>query len=247
MYVGSKAKIASWVAGHILARARYRPHYLEPFVGSGSVFRLVAPSFPHATASDIHTDLILMWKAVAEGWVPPETVTEAEYETLKRCGPSAMRGFVGFQSSFGAKWFGGYVRSSGLVDRAEDAHRSYLRKARLEILASAAAFQTAHVVCKDYRHHEPNSETVVYCDPPYASTLGYGSVRDSDAQRFDTHVFWDTMNTWHDRGAIIVVSELEAPEGWVSIGERDVPTKVALHRVPQRTEKLFVKDDIPGR
>ena len=29
--------------------------------------------------NDIHKELIAMWRALQDGWMPPETITEAEY------------------------------------------------------------------------------------------------------------------------------------------------------------------------
>lgn len=235
-YVGGKARIASWVADAVLALKGGRTDYLEPFVGSGAVFAKLAPKFERATAADAHIDLIMMWQALAAGSVPPESVSKDEYLALKRAAPSALRGFVGFGASFGGKWFGGYV------DTAWDAHwnrytKPYLAAARKSVIRDAEAFKRATIVCADYRVHEVGPNHLVYCDPPYADTLGYGG-----AGPFDSVEFWATATRWAERGALVVVSEAKAPQGWKlhATRERKAMLRVAVGGENEsRVESLF--------
>lgn len=154
-------------------------------------------------------DLILMWQAALEGWVPPTTVTEPQYESLRHAEPSALRGFVGFPCSFGGKWFGGYARDPKRGRNFADvASRSIQRKASL--------MRGATVLLADYRdmgeYVGPN--TVVYCDPPYASTTGYRGVAS-----FDSDEFWEVMRGWASTGARVFVSEYQAPQDWECVWE----------------------------
>jgi DNA adenine methylase len=116
-YVGGKKTIARWVRDVVAAQRGDSGTYIEPFVGGGSVYAAVAPSFPRAGFGDLHPDLIALWAAVAEGWLPPENISEDDYRTV-RAGPvCALRGFVGFGCSFGGKWFGGYARAPKTPER----------------------------------------------------------------------------------------------------------------------------------
>ena len=138
-YVGGKTRIAKWVAEHVSSLTNGHNTYLEPFVGSGATFVKLAPRFQSAIAADDHADLILMWKALAAGWDPPEHVSKDEYVALRAAEPSALRGFVGFGASFSGKWFGGYV------DTAWDEHwkrytKPYLRAARASVIESRDVF-----------------------------------------------------------------------------------------------------------
>ena len=67
-FQGGKARLASHLAPHILAPGRTR--YIEPFVGAGAVLTKVAPHFKNVQALDISPDLIKMWKALQQGWLP---------------------------------------------------------------------------------------------------------------------------------------------------------------------------------
>ena len=53
-----------------------------------------------------------MWKALQQGWEPPDLVTFEDYEYVRAHQDEnpALTAFVGFGCTFGAKWFGGYAR-----------------------------------------------------------------------------------------------------------------------------------------
>jgi DNA adenine methylase len=237
-YVGGKTRISKWVADNVRLLGGTRPIYLEPFVGSGACFVKLSPTFQEVIASDAHTDLIMMWKALAEGWVPPAHVSREEYFLLKTSEPSALRGFVGFGASFSGKWFGGYV------DTAWDAHwnrftKSYLGAARESVLKAAPFFKRATIIHSDYRKHQVDDRTVVYCDPPYDGTLGYGGTA-----KFGSGEFWTVAEAWSNAGAVVIVSESKAPEGWRAHAtrERKAMLKVSVGvENDVRQESIFVR------
>jgi DNA adenine methylase len=214
-YVGGKTRINGWVAEHVLKYADRAANYLEPFVGSGAVTVRVAHAFSSMVVADAHEDLILMWKALAGGWQPPDHVSKEEYAALRQSPPSALRGYVGFGASFSGKWFGGYV------DTAWDAHwnrrtKPYLQAAKKSLLASVWAFKKSTILHGDYSSHNPGAGCVVYCDPPYVGTLGYAGTAP-----FDSGAFWRRAQEWVDGGSIVIVSESTAPSAWWPVAERE--------------------------
>lgn len=208
-YLGGKAMIAKWVAEHVLLRKGDRTHYLEPFLGSGAVFREIAPHFSTTVASDIHPDLILMWQALVNGWIPPETITREEYQQLKKAEPSALRGIVGFGSSFRGKWFGGY---DTFISPKRDG-KTFKGSAVNKSLSLVPILKHATITCCSYQDHSPNSSTVVYCDPPYAHSTGY-------SHSFNSESFWSTMRKWREVGATVIISERTAPSDFSVIASR---------------------------
>ena len=147
-YVGGKVRISKWIKDQLEPLASRHQKYLEPFMGGGAVLSKMAPLFPKGCvfAGDAHEDLILMWKALQQGWIPPEQVSREEYDELRTSSPSALRGFVGFGSSFSGKWFGGYV------DRAYDRHSDRMQlpfsaAARRAVLADVENFRDAELYC----------------------------------------------------------------------------------------------------
>lgn len=239
-YVGGKTKIAKWVDENVSTLINGHTSYIEPFVGSGATFVKLAPRFQSATAADDHPDLILMWQAIADGWNPPEHVTKDEYTSLRSAAPSALRGFVGFGASFGGKWFGGYVKDADAVNRARWNNGPFVAAARASVLKARSAFQHARIIRLDYRKHEPDRSTLVYCDPPYAGTLGYLG---RTSVGFDSAEFWRTAKRWSDAGATVVVSESQAPVGWrvLASRERKAALRIAVHEENEtRSETLWI-------
>lgn len=116
LYMGGKSRIAKELAATILSVTPRRDIYIEPFLGGGNSFLQLAPHFKIRFAGDVHEDLMLLWKAVQDGWQPPNTLSETDYKALQYAKPSALRGFAGFGCSFGGKWFGGYARSKKVKD-----------------------------------------------------------------------------------------------------------------------------------
>ena len=222
-YLGGKSKIGKHVANAILTHTTARVRYYEPFLGGGESFRHLAPHFKMTTACDLHEDLVLMWKAVASGWVPP-SIDEATYRSLKESSPSALRGFAGFGCSFGGKWWGGFARGE---------ERNYSDESSRNVQKIAALMKNTDLRCCSFVELNPEPGSVVYADPPYANTTGY--FRD-----FDHELFWTTMRMWTDRGVEVFVSEYVAPIGWQPIWERSHRQFVSKSARVQTTERLFV-------
>lgn len=238
-YVGGKSRIAGWVAEHINSIKGGCCRYIEPFVGSGAVFARVAPMFDKAECGDAHQDLIMLWQAVASGWIPPEFVSREDYVSLRHAEPSAMRAFAGYGASFSGKWFGGYV------DTVWDAHHNrytkpYAQAASRSLVKVAGIFAAARIVHQSYECWTPSAGDLVYCDPPYANTLGYPA----SGEEFDSGRFWDFAETWSAAGALVVVSEATAPDGWRILAERSrrAMLRVATGEANQdRVERLYVR------
>lgn len=233
-YVGGKTRIAKWVAEHVLSLRRGgETTYLEPFVGSGATFKLIAPHFENAVASDAHPDLIMMWQAMAAGWRPSrDWVSKEEYAALKKAPADAWRGLVGFGSSYSGKWFGGYVDTPW-----DSYHKRFVKPSLATAIRVASETSKAMAGRKIFRagfeEHSPGSTHIVYCDPPYAGTQGYGGA-------FDHARFWDVAGQWRAAGATVVVSEESAPDGWRVLAERTRKAFLGPDKARDRSERLFV-------
>jgi len=85
-------------------------HYVEPFCGSCNVASKV--NIENKILNDKNPYLIAMFRALQDGWIPPEIVTEWDYYVAKEdqdIDPH-IAGFVGFACSFAGKFWGGYAR-----------------------------------------------------------------------------------------------------------------------------------------
>lgn len=234
--MGGKGRIAAKVAEVILAHRGGRPHYLEPFLGGAYVLALVAPHFERVLGSDVMPDLILYWKAVQAGWLPPERITREEYDALKAAEPSPLRAFAGFGCSFGEKWFGGYG-AQRVAPRQPHGHVSV--GSRKSTIKKIKAIRTARIELADYRQWAPGPDAVVYCDPPYAATTSYNGAPEWDAEEF-----WLVAEKWARGGAAVLVSEYAAPDGWESVWS--APVKQSLRKnsnAHAATESVFMLRD----
>lgn len=237
-YLGGKSRIAKYIVPFIQRYITSETTYYEPFMGAGWIFTKVRAN--KKIGSDIHNDLMLLWQALADGWVPPNELTVEEYNALKTAEPSPLRGFAGFACSFGGKWFGGYARPKrGISDRgyAREGRNSLLRK--VELLKQNGPFE---LHCRPYTAIERiEQHDVVYCDPPYARTTRY---RD----QFNHEDFWNWVRDRSQEG-MVIVSEYAAPEDFRCVLE--VQTSTDLHgkdlkNIP-RTERLFMHNTIVDR
>lgn len=229
-YLGGKSRLAGQIRDAIISHVGDTTGrtYWEPFLGGAGAFDRIAPAFERAVGSDIHPDVAALWQAVfQEGWVPPESVTEDEYQAARGWSePSALRGFIGFGCSFGGKWFGGYARSSGR-DHPNESRRNVIRS-RDRIVGNVPVT----ILNCGFKDITPAAGDVVYCDPPYADTTGYTT------GGFDHAEFWAWADELTSRGVRVFVSELTAPEGWVCIWSKTRSVTVTSQGGPGANKKV---------
>ena len=97
-----------------------------------------------------------MYQALADGWVPPTSLSEEEYRELKVAEPSALRGFAGFGCSFGGKWFDEFARGGGR-DHANESYKALVRQ--------APTLRGRQFMHQSYDQFPPGPGDVVYLDP----------------------------------------------------------------------------------
>lgn len=247
-YVGGKSKLATPIVDTMLYYVWDRHTYIEPFVGGAAVATRAIGEFGEASIGDMHPDVIALYRALADGWTPPDDLSEDEYNELRdhaRAHPEdadALRGFAGFGCSFGAKWFGGYAR--GYTGELSDGTpRSYAGESKRSLLKTQRAFQQHEALTiarQPYTAWSPTEGTVVYCDPPYRDTQGYAGTAP-----FDTDAFWLHVETWRDIGAHVFVSEYQAPAGWEAVWELDHLQTLSLGNNDTATvERLYYRPPV---
>jgi DNA adenine methylase len=228
-YFGGKQRIAAKLAAFMRPYVASRGGYVEPFVGGAAM--LAAQTAPVRIGGDANVALITMWQALADGWVPPERITEEEYsDASRRRNPSdPLTAFIGFGSSFAGKWFGGYARGGENRNYAANAASSLRKKAR--------GLDGVRWYAGDYQTCPTPSRAVIYCDPPYAGTTQYGAVG-----AFNWDDFWGWCLIKHAEGHAVFVSEYAAPASFRVAFE--IPTKTDIRTAANgkqlRIERLFV-------
>lgn len=223
-YVGGKSRYAKDIAYFIQThRNKYHKYYLEPFVGGGNIVSNIRmPLIKYAC--DVHLDLIMMYTELSRGWLPPVDISEELYNELKYASSSALRGYVGFSASFGGKWFGGYARG---------ANRNFAAESYRRLIKSVNNIRDVAFFHRSYDTLKINHTCLIYCDPPYAQTLGYNN------DIFDTLKFWQMMREWSNTGATVLISEYEAPDDFDCVWSKDHFVRTHLHE-----NNKFVKEKI---
>ena len=226
-YLGGKSKTRKQISA-FLESVRKGRDYFEPFVGGAWVLQEMSGK---RIASDGCYPLIAMYKDLQSGWIPPESLSEEEYQALKNDAYpyNGMRAFAGFGCSYSGKWFSGYARSVA---------RNYCANAKNSLLKQVPAIKDVLFLYGEYQVHSP-CEQLVYCDPPYRGTTQYGAF-----SGFDHELFWETMREWSKNNTVII-SEYNAPSDFKCVLEIQTKTDMRVAGSKEkRTERLFMYNGI---
>lgn len=236
-YMGSKTRIAKYILPIILDERKDGQWYIEPFCGGCNTLDKVDGN---RIGSDIHVHLMNMYKALSETeWLPPSFIHEDYYNHAKGNQDkydSRVLGYVGFALSFGAKWFGGYRHDKknqhGDIQNMENqSRRSFNNIEKQKKFLKGVKFCN-----KNYWELDIPNKSIIYCDPPYAGTTKY-----SNKESFNHDKFWAWCDDMLEIGHKVYVSEYSAPEGWISVWEKEVVTSLDVSSTKKDVEKLFTK------
>lgn len=236
-YVGSKNRISKYIVPIIqkCIDENNVTTFYDPFTGGANIIDKI--QCENRIGNDIHKELIAMWRKLQEGWIPPDHITEEEYESVrnnKEKYPEYYVGYVGYHATFASKYFGGYARSfksDGITtrDQSNEAYRNTMKQ--------VPDIKNVSFICGDYKDYEIK-DAVIYCDPPYKGTTKYS------INSFDHNEFWDwcrkvSKDNW------LFVSEYNAPDDFKCIWNKTSLSNFDCHRGNDtskkiRTEKLFI-------
>lgn len=229
-YLGSKARHADEILSHVLAKRQPGQTYVEPFVGGANVMCRVPNNQGPRIGADINRYMVALHTALANGWVPPESCSKAEYNAIKKnpdAYPPELVAFVATGCSFGSMWFGEYVKNGPGENRCRQSRDSCLRDA--PGLAGATFVHSSF----DALDIPPNS--LVYCDPPYAGTTGYDGAKtkikvgeSSNKNNWNRNKFWRWADALVDAGHSVFVSEYKGPDSSIYEGAPQSDAEKAL-------------------
>lgn len=226
-YMGSKNRHAKEILPIILKNREEKQWYYEPFVGGCNMIDKVNG---RRLANDNHAELIEMWKALQTGWIPPEFVSEDDYEAAKTTTDLILKAYIGFSFSFGAKYFGGYTRHiKGTKGNLENMKKESARAFK-GIMKQVPFIKDVFFLNKDYSIVHPPDNSIIYCDPPYEGTTKYKG-------GFDHEKFWNWVRGMSKANKVFV-SEYAAPDDFECIWSKDVKTSLNSSGKTS-VEKLF--------
>jgi DNA adenine methylase len=230
-YFGGKKRIAKQIVKFISPYLKNKDYYLEPFVGSCAVIENIEGIKRYG--SDYNEYLIELYKALQNGWIPPENLSEDEYQYIKnnKDDNKALTAFAGIGCSYAGKWFAGYCRNKRMSNYAKNCYNTLLHQ-----LPKIMDIDFSTI---DYKLLNPTN-ALIYCDPPYANTKTYEIYKN-----FDHEEFWNVMREWSKNNTVFI-SEYIAPEDFtcaLEITTRTVIRDKNNEMIP-RIEKLFTKNNI---
>lgn len=241
-YMGSKSRIAKYIVPIIQKYIdnNETDNYYEPFVGGCNIIDKINSA--HKYASDLNKYLIALLTHVSNGGELYDSVSRELYNEAKTAYKNNDKtkfedyqiANIGFLASYNGRWFdGGYAKPVYEKTKIGLRYRDYYREAKDNLLKQATDLKGITFSVCDYKEAYPNG-FVVYCDPPYNNTTGY-----ENSKNFDFEEFWNTMNKWSENN-IVLVSELNAPENWISIWSKEVVRSLNTKDKSVATENLFI-------
>ena len=228
-YMGSKNRIAKDILPIILANRRDDQVYVEPFCGGCNLIDKV-PQGAGRIANDAHVPLINLLCALQEGWLPPEVVSEQEYQAARSLEDTdPIKGFIGFCASYSGKWFGGFARGNN----TNGSPRNYSKEAYNNLLAQMPNLLGIAFTCGSYLDLLLPPKSLIYCDPPYRDATGYKGV-------FDHEAFYDWCRAKRDEGHTVFVSEYQMPEDFTCLWQKEQVSSLTQDTGSKKAvEKLF--------
>jgi DNA adenine methylase len=229
-YLGGKKRIAKQIVEYIYPYLKDVNLYFEPFVGSCAIIENI--QYDKRYASDGNEYLIELYIALQNGWVPPENISEEEYQYIKnnKDKNKALTAFCGIGCSYSGKWFGGYAR--GNADNGQS--RNYCLESKKNILKQYQGLQGIKIYNVDYEYLDIPDNSIIYCDHPYANTTKY-------IGGFNYPRFWSWCEKMTKDGHSVFVSEYNAPDNWECVWSKEVHNTL-VQDTGSKTgiEKLFV-------
>ena len=230
-YQGGKSRISQQIAEIIQRERESNLTFVSLFCGSCSIESKVN-GFDKIICNDKHEYLIELFKGVQNGYELPEIITEEQYKYIRehKDNDKALTGFVGFGCSFGGKWFGGYARNK--------TNTNYALQSKKSLLKDMSNLTTAHFTCQDYHDVIIPNNSIVYADPPYNNTTGYGK------DKFNSDEFWEYMRIISKNNKVFI-SEQTAPNDFECVWEKEFTRTLDVNKDNQFkvTEKLFTYEN----
>lgn len=231
-YMGSKNRISKEILAIVLKNRKQNQWYVEPFVGGCNIIDKVKGK---RLAGEINVYICAMWKELQLGWKPPLFISKDNYIDIK-LNPSSyskhLVGYVGINSSYSGKWFGGYAGRT----KTKDGLRDYQKEAYNNVMKQIKNILGIKFICSSYDELNIPDNSIIYCDPPYENTTKYHS-------DFDSEKFWNWCRVMANKGHKVFISEYNAPKDFICVWEKKVSSSLSANgkvgKNKLSTEKLF--------
>ena len=225
--MGSKRRIAKDIIPIMLKDRKEGQYFYDLFVGGGNLLEKIGGN---RIANDNNEYLIELFKYMQKDNFELPFVGEEKYKEIQKNRenyPKWLVGYVGFQLSFGAKFFGGYRRDKAGV-------RDYENEAQQNLKAQQNLIKDVSFLCGSYDEVELVPNSIIYCDIPYKDTTKYNT-----SKGFDYDKFYNWCVEKHKEGHKVFISEYYMPEDrFECVWEKEIANSLA--KGSKGNEKLFI-------
>lgn len=236
-YVGSKNKISKHIVPIIQSciDANDIKTYIEPFAGGFNVIDKVKCTERYGNDIDcLPIDLINEATSNPNFFatLPAPYPTKEHYYDVRDNADKYSKGYrsaVLLFASYNARVYGGCY--GAFANTKEGNIRNYFNEAKNNFIKQLPHLKGIKTSCGDYASVTIPDGSMVYCDPPYASGIGYSTT-------FDTDAFWDWVRKQSELNYVLV-SEYDAPEDFIPIWSAEVKTHMNNRGKLDKTENLF--------
>ena len=226
-YMGSKRRIAKDIIPIMLEGRKDGQYFYDLFVGGGNLLEKIDGN---RVANDNNEYLIELFKHMQKDNFELPFIGEEKYKEIQRnkeAYPKWLVGYVGFQLSFGAKFFGGYRRDKAGV-------RDYENEAQQNLKAQQNLIKGVSFLCGSYDEVELLPNSIIYCDIPYKDTTKYNT-----SKGFDYDKFYNWCIEKHNEGHKVFISEYCMPEDrFECVWEKEIVNSLA--KGSKGNERLFI-------
>ena len=243
VYQGSKSKIVKYIIPIIQEYIDNNniETYVEPFVGGANVIDKIKCKTKIGT--DLNKYVIALLNHVKDDLPLYDEVSKELYDDARMSLNSNNNSFencqignIGILAAYNGKWFGGYAHPGYEKTKNGLRYRNYYHEKKNNLLKQAKNLKDCIFEARDYKWINDGSlnNCLIYCDPPYKDTTSY-----SNANGFDYDEFWQIMRDC-SKNNIVIISELNAPDDFDCIWQKDVSRSINAPDKKRAVEKLFI-------
>jgi len=226
--MGSKTRIAKDIIPLLTKDRGSNQYFVDLFCGGCNVIDKIEGN---RIANDINPYLIAFARALSEGWLPPPNIDEVMFNDIKNNldkYEARLVGYVGFQLTYGAKWFDSYRRDSVGT-------RNYSLEAYNNVRKQAPKLRGIEFFNLNYYDVPIPPKSIIYCDPPYQNTTKYKGNEGLDYERF-----WTWCRSRALEGHKVFISEYYAPLDFECIWSRSICSSLDSNTGAKKgVERLF--------
>lgn len=236
-YIGSKNRVAKDIVPILqnCINGNNIKNYVEPFAGGFNVIdKIVCDNRLGNDIDCLPIDLIETAKDIPNFFetLPKPYPTKEHYYDVRDNADKYNKGYraaVLLFASYNARVYGGCY--GAFANTKEGNIRNYFNEAKKNFIKQLPNLKNIKTSCGDYTSVIIPNDSMVYCDPPYSSGIGYSTT-------FNTEEFWEWVRK-QSMNNYVLVSEYNAPDDFISIWSAEIKTHMNNRGKLKKTEKLF--------